>query len=219
MDKYSSLHGSFWSLFCVITGAEHEADVQDAGVVTSFTVITPIQYRGQKEKEEYVLANVLLDGASGTIGQQRIGGIANDQVRMGMRVKAVWAKKGAEEEEGGGMRGWARRDGGIAQIDVVGARTRAIECGVLIIAARRARLGVFRHALDLEWGLRKRAALFRHARPDRFHLRVERGQELRAARLRCSDRSDRDAARARARAQPRCHASCLAIAGSRPFRC
>jgi uncharacterized OB-fold protein len=95
----------FCPMCCVVTGAEHETDVQDSGVVTSFTVITPIQYRGQKETEEYVLANVLLDGASGTIGQQRIGGIRNDQVRMGMRVKAVWAKKGAEEE-GGGMRGW-----------------------------------------------------------------------------------------------------------------
>lgn len=95
----------FCPLCCVITGQEHETDVQDTGVVTSFTVITPIQYRGQKEKEEYVLANVLLDGASGTIGQQRIGGISNDQVRMGMRVKAVW-NDAAPDEEGGGMRGW-----------------------------------------------------------------------------------------------------------------
>ena len=49
--------------------------MKDTGVVTSFTVITPIQYRGQKEKDEYVLANLLLDGADSTIGQQRIGGI------------------------------------------------------------------------------------------------------------------------------------------------
>jgi hypothetical protein len=95
----------FCPLCCVITGSEHETDVKDQGVVTSFTVITPIQYRGQQERDEYVLANVLLDGASGTIGQQRIGGIDNDKVRMGMRVKAVW-NTDAPEEEGGGMRGW-----------------------------------------------------------------------------------------------------------------
>ena len=96
----------FCPLCCVITGEEHETEVKDAGVVTSFTVITPIQYRGQKERDEYVLANILLDGADGTIGQQRIGGIDNAEVRMGMRVKAVWAKQQPGEEEGGGMRGW-----------------------------------------------------------------------------------------------------------------
>ncbi len=96
----------FCPLCCVVTGRDDETDVKDTGVVTSFTVITPIQYRGQKERDEYVLANILLDGASGTIGQQRIGGMPNDQVRMGLRVKAVWAKKASDEEEGGGMRGW-----------------------------------------------------------------------------------------------------------------
>lgn len=98
----------FCPLCCVVTTQSHEAEVKDAGVVTSFTVITPIQYRGQKERDEYVLASVLLDGADGTVGQQRIGGIPSEQVRMGMRVKAIWAKQGAEEEGGGqGARaGW-----------------------------------------------------------------------------------------------------------------
>jgi uncharacterized OB-fold protein len=68
-------------------------------------VITPIHYRGQMERDEYVLASVLLDGADGTIGQQRIGGIENDKVRMGMRVKAVW-NDAPPVEDGGGMRGW-----------------------------------------------------------------------------------------------------------------
>lgn len=95
----------FCPLCCVVTGEADETEVKDTGVVTSFTVITPIQYRGQQERDEYVLASVLLDGADGTIGQQRIGGIPNDQVRMGMRVKAVWADS-APDEEGGGMRGW-----------------------------------------------------------------------------------------------------------------
>ena len=96
----------FCALCCVVTDASNEVEVKDTGVVTSFTVITPIQYLGQQEKDEYVLASVLLDGADSTIGQQRIAGISNDQVRMGMRVRAVWNEPGTHEEEGGGMRGW-----------------------------------------------------------------------------------------------------------------
>jgi hypothetical protein len=95
----------FCPLCSVVTDDSNEVAVKDTGIVTSFTVITPIQYRGQKERDEYVLANLLLEGADSTVGQQRIGGIPNDQVRMGMRVKAVWASKDAVEE-GGGMRGW-----------------------------------------------------------------------------------------------------------------
>lgn len=95
----------FCPIDCVVMDESHEVDCKDTATVTSFTVVTPIQYEGQKEKDEYVLASVLLDGADSTVGQQRIEGIPHHDVRMGMRVKAKWAKK-AEEEEGGGMRGW-----------------------------------------------------------------------------------------------------------------
>jgi hypothetical protein len=87
-----------------VTTQDDEVDVADTGTLTSFTVVTPIQYEGQKEKDEYVLANLLLDGADSTVGQQRIEGIPHDQVRMGMRVKAVWATE--RSVQGGGMRGW-----------------------------------------------------------------------------------------------------------------
>ena len=70
---------------------------------------------------------------------------------------------------------------GIAEVDVVGAGTRPIERPGLVIAARRARFGEFRHALDLECRARKRAAYFRHARPNGFHLRVQIRQQARAA--------------------------------------
>ncbi|MEX2393064.1 MAG: hypothetical protein WD826_01160 [Actinomycetota bacterium] len=96
----------FCPLCCVVTTEANEKSISDIGVVTSFTVITPIQYRGQQERDEYVLANLLLDGADSTVGQQRIGGIDNNKVRMGMRVKAVWASPDVKDEEGGGMRGW-----------------------------------------------------------------------------------------------------------------
>lgn len=78
---------------CVVeTTWDHDAvEVSDVGTITSWTVLTPIQYHGQKEREDYALASVLLDGADGTIGQQRIVGVSPDQIRMGMRVAAVWA--------------------------------------------------------------------------------------------------------------------------------
>ena len=96
----------FCPLCSSVTDESNEVDVMDTATVTSFTVITPIQYRGQQEREEYVLANLLLDGADSTVGQQRIGGVPNDKVRMGMRVKAVWSTPDEADDEGGGMRGW-----------------------------------------------------------------------------------------------------------------
>ena len=82
---------------CVVeTGPEHEIEVADRGVVTSYTVLTPIQYYGQEEREEYALASILLDGADSTVGQQRLGEVRLDEIRMGMRVEAVWADEGKE---------------------------------------------------------------------------------------------------------------------------
>jgi uncharacterized OB-fold protein len=76
---------------CVVpTGAADLVEVADRGLVTSWTVLTPIQYAGQKEREDYALASILLDGADGTIGQQRLVDVPLDQIRMGMRVEAVW---------------------------------------------------------------------------------------------------------------------------------
>ena len=80
----------FCPLCVVTTGAEHEVIIADRGTITTFTIITPIQYYGQEEREDYVLANILLDGADQAIGQQRLGGIDNDSVRAGLRVEAVW---------------------------------------------------------------------------------------------------------------------------------
>ena len=77
---------------------DHGVEVADRGIVTSFTVVDPIQYRGQQEKEVHALASILLDGGSGTLGQQRIAGISPNDVRMGMRVEAVWF--GEDERQG-----------------------------------------------------------------------------------------------------------------------
>ena len=59
-------------------------------------MLTPIQYHGQKERDDYVQARILLDGADGTIGQQRLVDVPLDQIRTGMRVEAVWADRSDE---------------------------------------------------------------------------------------------------------------------------
>ncbi len=83
---------------CVVeTTDADEVDVADRGCVTSWTVLTPIQYHGQTERQDYALASVLLDGADGTIGQQRLVDVPLDEIRMGMRVAAVWADEGDRE--------------------------------------------------------------------------------------------------------------------------
>jgi len=96
---------AFCPMCTVAMGPEDEVDLADRGIVTSFTILTPIQYHGQKEREEYALASVLLDGADGTVGQQRLVDVPLDAIRMGMRVEAVWAP---EEERAGdpGDRGY-----------------------------------------------------------------------------------------------------------------
>jgi uncharacterized OB-fold protein len=91
---------------CVVETTEaDEVAISDQGIVTSWTVLTPIQYHGQTEREDYALASILLDGADGTIGQQRLVDVPLDQIRMGLRVEAVWADP-SDAEGGGDARGY-----------------------------------------------------------------------------------------------------------------
>jgi uncharacterized protein len=95
-----------------------EVELADQGTVTSYTVLTPIQYHGQQEREDYALASILLDGADGTVGQQRLMDVDLDKLRMGMRVEAVWASadQRADDEDnrgygfGNAIRGWRPLD-------------------------------------------------------------------------------------------------------------
>ena len=76
---------------CVVETTEaDEVEVANVGTVTTFSVITPLQYQGQEETEDYVQATLLLDGADTTIMVMRMDGIAIADVRMGMRVRAVF---------------------------------------------------------------------------------------------------------------------------------
>jgi uncharacterized OB-fold protein len=65
-----------------------EVELPDTGIVTTFCVVN-VPYQGQRVEPPYVAASVLLDGADIAF-QHLILGCPPDEVRMGMRVTAVW---------------------------------------------------------------------------------------------------------------------------------
>lgn len=66
---------------------EEEVPVRDHGTVTTFCVVN-VPFAGQRLEPPYVVAQVLLDGADIPIPHLIIGQAGD--VRMGMRVAAVW---------------------------------------------------------------------------------------------------------------------------------
>jgi uncharacterized OB-fold protein len=90
---------------CVVATTDNdEVEVADRGTLTTFSVITPLQYPGQKEQEDYVQATILLDGADSSVMMQRLEQIEIADVHSGMRVEAVWASEAERsgEPDGGG---------------------------------------------------------------------------------------------------------------------
>ena len=81
---------SYCPLCVVPTTEANEVEIEPRGTVTTFSVITPLQYQGQEEKDDYVQATILLDGSHSTIGMQRLDGIPIADVHTGLRVEAVW---------------------------------------------------------------------------------------------------------------------------------
>ncbi|MEZ0340623.1 Zn-ribbon domain-containing OB-fold protein [Mycobacterium sp. pV006] len=66
-------------------------ELSDKGTVTTFAIIN-IPFAGQRIKPPYVAAYVLLDGADIPV-LHLVSDIDAEQVRMGMRVQAVWKPK------------------------------------------------------------------------------------------------------------------------------
>ncbi|HEX3461549.1 MAG TPA: OB-fold domain-containing protein [Acidimicrobiales bacterium] len=86
-------------------GPECELDLTTKGTITNFVVVTPVQYPGQTETEPFVRAFVLLDGSHVIVPYSPVIELAADQVRVGLRVEAVWASPAEELDESGGMGG------------------------------------------------------------------------------------------------------------------
>jgi hypothetical protein len=75
---------------CPVDGVPTEDEVQlpDRGIVTTFCVVN-VPFQGQRIKPPYVAAYVLLDGADIAFLHLILDCAAED-VRMGLRVEAVW---------------------------------------------------------------------------------------------------------------------------------
>jgi uncharacterized OB-fold protein len=84
--------------FCPIDNIElleeHEVDLPQTGVVSNYTIIEPVQYPGQTETERFSRVHVKLDGVDVVLGFQPLLDVAVDDVRIGMKVSAVWASEG-----------------------------------------------------------------------------------------------------------------------------
>jgi uncharacterized OB-fold protein len=75
---------------CPTDGVPTTTDVElpDVGTVTTFCVVN-VPFQGQRVPSPYAAASVLLDGADIAF-QHLILGCDTSEVRMGMRVRAVW---------------------------------------------------------------------------------------------------------------------------------
>jgi uncharacterized OB-fold protein len=67
---------------------EEDVELAQRGTVTSFCIVR-VPYPGQTIRPPYVSASVLLDGADIPF-LHLVGEVAPEEVRMGMRVEAVW---------------------------------------------------------------------------------------------------------------------------------
>lgn len=97
-----------------------EVEVNDTGTVAGFTVVTPVRYYGQQETEPFVVASVLLDGCSNVIGSQDIVNIPHADIRVGLRVKAIWRPADQRNVDGVSNRGWGGLDGVIDGFEPTG---------------------------------------------------------------------------------------------------
>jgi uncharacterized OB-fold protein len=73
------------------TPTEEEVELSQTGTITTFCIVN-VPFLGQKITPPYVSAYVLLDGADIAV-LHLILGVPAEEVRMGMRVKAVWKPK------------------------------------------------------------------------------------------------------------------------------
>ena len=77
-----------------------EVELSESGTVTTFCIVN-VGYPGQKVTPPYVAAQILLDGADIAFGHLVLG-CDPGEVRMGMRVRAVWADEGVSHFEPNG---------------------------------------------------------------------------------------------------------------------
>lgn len=102
----------YCSLCVVPTTERDELEVPDTGIVTGFTIVTPVNYYGQTKTEPFIYASVRLDGADSTLGGMDITGVSHAELRPGLRVKAKWIPRAQRSVAGMSNRGW----GGLGEV-------------------------------------------------------------------------------------------------------
>jgi hypothetical protein len=65
-----------------------EVELPDTGTITTFCIVR-VPFKGMRIELPYVTAQILLDGANIAM-MHLVAGIPAEEVRMGMRVKALW---------------------------------------------------------------------------------------------------------------------------------
>jgi hypothetical protein len=90
-----------------------EVTLANRGVVTNFTVVTPVQYYGQEATEPFAKVSIQLDDPGGSLSLQDVLDVPVDEVRVGMRVEAVWAPQGERDTSEITNRSWGSAEGAI----------------------------------------------------------------------------------------------------------
>jgi uncharacterized OB-fold protein len=83
---------------------EHDVDLPQRGVVSNYTIVTPVQYPGQTETEPFARVMVRLDGVDVVLGFQELIDFPVGEIHPGIRVAAMWASEAEREETIGGIR-------------------------------------------------------------------------------------------------------------------
>ncbi len=97
----------------VPTGEENELQLSDRGVVLTFTITRADPKVAKEQTEPICRGTIILDGAPVRM-MGEIRGLAPEEVRTGMRVRAIWSddfyEGGVGARRGGwgpaGIRGW-----------------------------------------------------------------------------------------------------------------
>lgn len=79
-------------------GPESEIVLPNTGTITNFVVVTPVAYPGQTRTDAFARVFVLLDGFDVVLAYQPVIDLQIEDVRVGVRVEAVWAPPDAEGE-------------------------------------------------------------------------------------------------------------------------
>ena len=96
----------------VQTTKADEIEIQTRGIVTNYTVVTPVQYYGQEETEPFAKVSLQLDGG-GNLSLQDLPDVPVEQVHPGMRVEIIWAPDGERHTDDVTNRSWGSAEGAI----------------------------------------------------------------------------------------------------------